>query len=625
MTGELHKVKKHILTSILCVGLLVLGSTFVATGSASAETMPVILIIPFNIHAGKDQSFLKPAITDMLYTRLSAENRTVLVEKGDTRTDSVSAEDAVSMGRQQNANYVLFGSITILGTMVSTDAQLVGLAQDKPLLTFNEVGQSQSDIIGHVDHLTTRINETVFGVAKAVVLPPASDPAADDIHTHPEKLVIPGITPKTPPALAPESAPAPSPAPSTAPAKSIAPAAPTAPTTSTAPATPTAPTTSTGPTPPAPAAPIVVVAPQKDADENSLSYWKSESFSATIEGLSIADVDGDGFNEVVFVSYNQIFVYRYQNKSLQEIKTFSHKSFHRLMFVDTADINQNGTPEIFVTDYISSNQRLKSIVLEWNGRDFAVLDELTNWYLRVLKTPASGTLLLGQKRGTGSSSTFATSPQEALFDRDIHEMKWRDGRYAAADKFAVPKEMTLFDFTQGDASNNGQTETVAFLRNDFFRIYDQTWESTWESDQIYGGSRLFFEAPNMGRTGTVAHSVSRSGKTVKYYLPQRIHVSDIDGDGLNEIIVVKNYDGEGGIFSRMKAFKEGRIDCFSYDNIGVQPKWQTRNIAGYISDYVIGDLNNDGINEIVLSTVAKSKSLLSKGKSYIVSIVPVSE
>jgi len=294
------------------------------------------------------------------------------------------------------------------------------------------------------------------------------------------------------------------------------------------------------------------------------------------------------------------------------------------MFVDTADINQNGTPEIFVTDYISSNQRLKSIVLEWNGENFAVIDELPNWYLRVLKTPASGALLLGQKRGTGSSFTFATSPQEALFGRDIHEMKWQDGRYAAADKFAVPKKMTLFDFTQGDASNNGQTETVAFLRNDFIRIYDQAGESAWESDEIYGGSRLFFEAPNMDRTGS-STSITRTGMTVKYHLPQRIHVSDIDGDGLNEIIVVKNYDGEGGIFSRMKAFKEGRIDCFSYDDIGVQPKWQTRNIAGYISDYVIGDLDNDGINEIVLSTVTKNKSAFNKGKSYIMSCKPVNK
>ena len=152
----------------------------------------------------------------------------------------------------------------------------------------------------------------------------------------------------------------------------------------------------------------MVVTPQPDKGEVSLSYWKSESFPEAIEGLSIADVDGDGSNEVVFISVNQVFVYRYRNEGLQEVKTFSHKSFNRLMFVDTADINRNGTPEIFVTDYISSNQRLKSIVLEWNGQDFAVIDEKIDWYLRVLQTPASGPLLLGQKRGSGSSFTDAS-------------------------------------------------------------------------------------------------------------------------------------------------------------------------------------------------------------------------
>ena len=110
----------------------------------------------------------------MLYTRLSAENRTVLVEKTHAGADPVTAETAIAMGQQQNVDYVLFGSITMLGSMLSTDAQLVGVAQEKPLLTFNEVGQDQGEIIAHIEHLTTRINETVFGDAKAVVAPPAS-------------------------------------------------------------------------------------------------------------------------------------------------------------------------------------------------------------------------------------------------------------------------------------------------------------------------------------------------------------------------------------------------------------------------------------------------------------------
>ncbi len=199
----------------------------------------------------------------------------------------------------------------------------------------------------------------------------------------------------------------------------------------------------------------------------------------------------------------------------------------------------------------------------------------------------------------------------ALFDRDVYEMTWQDGYYKTTDLHALPKGLSLYDFTRGDASNNGQEEIVAFSRDDHITVYDQTGEVSWKSSEAYGGSRYFFEVPEL----------DDARKTTYYYLPQRIHVTDIDGDGLNEIIALKNHDTAGAL-SRIRAFKEGHIDCLSYDELGVQLKWQTRKISGYISDYVIGDLDNDGRNEIVFSVIQKKKSLLNKGKSYIVSCMP---
>ncbi len=607
-------MKKQFLISIVFMGLMITGSALLATAPASAETRSGILIIPFSIHAENVQSFLKPAITDMLYTRLSAENRTVSVEKAHEGADPVSVADAIAMGQQQDVDYVLFGSITMLGTMISTDAQLVGVAQEKPLLTFNEVGQDQGEIITHMEHLTTRINETVFGVAKAVVpVPvPMPDPATDDIHTHPEKLVIPGLAPQTPPAPTSESAPAP--APSTPPMTAPSPSAAPKPT----PAPSAAPAESTAPTAPAPAAPGVVVTPQPDQGEVSLSYWKSESFPEAIEGISIADVDGDGSNEIVFINANQVFVYRYENEALQEIATFSHKAFNHIIYLDTADINQNGTSEIFVTDYIASQQRVRSMVLEWNGRDFDIIDEKSNWYLRVLQTPASQPLLLGQKHGTQSAHDVPVTVKEMLFDRDVYKMTYQDGHYASAGQYVLPKGLSLYDFARGDVSNNGHKEIVSFSGNDHINVYNQKGEIAWESDKAYGGKRLFLVTPDPDILRT---DNTRTRRTINYYLPQRIHITDIDRDGLNELILLKNT----GAFPLTKNFKEGRIDCLSYDDIGAQLKWQTRNIGGYISDYVIGDLDNDGLNEIVLSTVAKNKSIMSKGKSNIITCRPVNE
>jgi hypothetical protein len=53
--------------------------------------------------------------------------------------------------------------------------------------------------------------------------------------------------------------------------------------------------------------------------------------------------------------------------------------------------------------------------------------------------------------------------------------------------------------------------------------------------------------------------------------------------------------------------------------MGLYQKWRTREISGYISDYAIADVNNDGQDELVFSVVEKHSSALGKAKSFIAS------
>jgi hypothetical protein len=71
--------------------------------------------------------------------------------------------------------------------------------------------------------------------------------------------------------------------------------------------------------------------------------------------------------------------------------------------------------------------------------------------------------------------------------------------------------------------------------------------------------------------------------------------------------------------TRVRVFKQGRFECLAWDNVGLTPKWRTRNFSGYISDYAWADLDNDGASELVFVVVASEQILgIGKERSYVV-------
>jgi hypothetical protein len=105
----------------------------------------------------------------------------------------------------------------------------------------------------------------------------------------------------------------------------------------------------------------------------------------------------------------------------------------------------------------------------------------------------------------------------------------------------------------------------------------------------------------------------------RYYLSQRILISDVDNDGKSEVLVCRNKDAAGGLFAKLRLFKAGQIECLSWDKFGLYPEWKTRNISGHVSDYTLGDIDNDGTPELVFAIIKKMSSVLGEARSFIAS------
>jgi len=343
--------------------------------------------------------------------------------------------------------------------------------------------------------------------------------------------------------------------------------------------------------------------PHKNSEDGP--FWKSALFEIEILGMAIGDVDADGHHEVVFVNHNDVFVYRNVKGRLNEVGQIKGKAYYNFIGVDVADTNGNGRSEIFITDLRRNGGRLKSFVLEWDGTKFKKIADNENWYFRVLKVPGRGTMLLGQKRGPFD-----------IFISGVYELEWSNGRYVPKKSQILPQWLKIYGFTFGDVLNNGQHMIVALTQDDRLRIVDWEGNEEWISSERYGGSRLYLDMPSE------TARERRSGDTQKmehFYLPQRVHLADLDNDGKNEVVVVRNKDAARRLFSRLRLFESGHIECLSWEALGLAVKEKIKEMPGYISDYAIADIDNNGLDEIVFSLVAKRDSPIAKAKSFIVS------
>jgi TolB-like protein len=548
------KLFKNFILTLAVVSLLTSVNT-----AFSADKISKVLIFPFNIHSEKDLSFLQKGIGEMLSTRLAFENKVMIVgkEEAGIAAGKTDEKTALAAGEKAGADYVLFGSLTVFGESISTDAKFYDVQKKSPLVVINEFGSSQGDVIYHINVFAAKINETVFGrktvssqaPAKQIAQQQPSDGAQDiDSRKNPEEMWSKQSGIK----MASDEA-------------------------------------------------------YSGSGEPAAVLWKSKKFETKLKGIAVGDVDGDGKMETVFADDHNIFIYRQTAGKFEKIKEIAGKTYEFYKGIDVADINGNKKAEIFVTA-VSDSGRVISFVLEWDGKDFKKIMDNEDWHYRVLDIPArGGKVLFGHKGGNAS-----------IFSGNVYELKWVSGNYISTNKEILPKGVNVYGFNYGDVLNSGQEMTLGFNDSEYLKLFNANGSEEWSSSDPYGGSSAYLEAPAEIESAKKGRDDKRPEN--RLYLPQRILVTDLDNDKKKEVLVVKNIDTSGGVFSRVRIFKSGYFECLSWDNVGLSPKWKTRKFSGYISDYTLGDIDNDGKDELVFLLVTQTgDSTLGDDRSFVVS------
>ncbi|MFO7559162.1 MAG: hypothetical protein R6X10_10065 [Desulfobacterales bacterium] len=338
--------------------------------------------------------------------------------------------------------------------------------------------------------------------------------------------------------------------------------------------------------------------PEKEKSLPGL-FWKSQYFHHRINGVTCGNVDGKNGKDVIFSSKDTVFIYQYQNQTLVKFQEIETPSQTRIIHVDTADINQNGKDEIFVTAINLMTRSLDSFILEWDGKEFQKKSENEEWYFNVLHMPEGKNILLGQKQG-----------RKHPFSSGVYELAWKNNKIISTRTHQLPDTITLYEFTYGDLLDDGKQERIILDNHDRLVLLHSNGETLWSGTEKYGGSETYLEYPS-------EHDNPRGDSADHYYLQQRLHVTPCRENKGNCLVLVKNTDRAGRYFSRLRSFESGHVECLAWNGIGLEEKWRTPDVAGYISDSAIGDLDNDGKNELILAVIMDEGIFFKKKKSFI--------
>lgn len=502
-----------------------------------------VLIIPFDVNAQQKFDFLREGTYDMLSTRMAIEGKTVLVDrmKIEEQLASVSGPmdeaQALRIAAELQATYLLYGSLTLFGDTVSTDARFIDVGQQKSLVVFSQTGSDHGDIIDHLDLFSDQVKQEVFGLQPTTVQRAKPAPSAT-------------VTVK--------------------------------------PAEQGSSSTAKG------AASGAVAIVVEEAERPPVATNRSKRFKERIVGVATADIDGKPGQEIVFVSENKGSVYQVVGGAFRRIGDFKGSSGQEFIAVDAADINGNGRAEIFVTALfgMDNNQTLRSFVVEFNGSGFDTLVEKSSWYYRVIDKPDRGKVLVGQERGS-----------KGIFKAGVFELAWSGGTYTPGPQLALPSGMNIFGFAYGDALNDGRKMLVAFNRRNRIQIFDDIGKNVYTGENPYGGSPAYILHPVANQSGSDSTTTRVGSRT---YLQQRLFVTDLDGDGIKEVVTAVNQELAGNYLERLKIYDKGRLAFLVWNGAELQNRLQTHQFDGYISDFAVADLDGDGRDEIAFAVVIKT-------------------
>jgi len=301
-----------------------------------------IAVLPWKVNSPEEMAFVRDAMRDMLTSRLGS-NKGVEVARPDLVADALAGHPgavtdtlALEVGKKLSADYVLYGSLTILGSTISLDGRLASVADNKVTPVYSN-GVGLDSVVSMAD----KLSGDVLVLSGAVAPEAVAAPITVDVVPSGAVAVTTGVV---------------------------------------------------GGADAAEGAGGFIVKPEK---EDRPEVWRSAPIEGFYSALAAADLDGDGKKELFIMSSNGLMVARTGPSGLEVVKEFGAGTGYANLSVDAVDSDGDGAQEVYLSRVY--NNRASSVVIEYKNGAYEQAIEGVGWATRVVAASDGAPLLVGQR------------------------------------------------------------------------------------------------------------------------------------------------------------------------------------------------------------------------------------
>jgi hypothetical protein len=397
-----------------------------------------------------------------------------------------------------------------------------------------------------------------------------------------------------------------------------------------------------------------------DGFKTTMSYYSN----ITHGNITVGDVTNDGFNDVVATDYDKgnVLVYT-QNNVTNKLNAFVNYTVgNGTLGVAIGDVNEDDRNDVVVANFeddqiailyqnstggldslkkydtgdgptdvvIADIARTESwgsvlydvVVTNFLDNSITQFRQKTDGTLTTLSTISTGEGPMGIDAGDLNNDGWmdiATANQKANSTTAIYQEvnSWTDTKLTNTGKTSYNVDLSPTDIAVIDANNDGKDDIITTNRGSdtvTFMIQTNSFSFGWKEtlDNTPAGLAVedfdldgHFDAVTTQPTGNILTVLTQKAGDLIYnnertiplgsgFDPIGVDIGDVNNDGIKDLVIADNYAYRISVIYGLTGggYRE-RVDYSTNDNAQY-----------YIWDVEIGDLNNDGLNDVAATIVS---------------------